>query len=143
MRTSHRTLIAALVLAAAAPAAAAPPLLPFPNDRLTKKDRSTATGLRLNLSLSQMPKNKDGTPISPADINRFDGFSPGSAILVKTSRVDTPAELAGLHAVSLGDLARYTAKKAPVTVTDAKSHKRWPIGWRSTPTPPRRRTRCC
>src|SRR3954451_13472834 len=127
MRTSHRTLIAAIVLAVAAPAAAAPPLLPFPNDRLTKKDKSTATGLRLNLALSQMPKNKDGTPISPADINRFDGFSPGSAILVKTSRVDTPAELAKLHAVSLGDLARYKAKHAPVTVIDAKSHKRWPI----------------
>src|SRR3954453_9264237 len=127
MRSSPRTLIAALVFAAAAPAAAAPPLLPFPNDRLTKKDKTTATRRRLHPALPQMPKNKDGRPISPADINRFDGFSPGSAILVKTSRVDTPAELAKLHAVSLGDLARYTAKKAPVTVTDANSHKRWPI----------------
>src|SRR3954453_21347906 len=99
MRSSPRTLIAALVLAAAAPAAASPPLLPFPNDRLTKKDKTTATGKRLNLSRSQMPKNADGVAIDPSDINRADGFSPGSAIVVKAKLPK--------GAVGLADIGRY------------------------------------
>jgi len=118
-----------LLATAAAPAAAAPTpkLLPFPNNKFTVKDKSTATGIRLNLQSGQMPKNKDGVPLDPTDINRFDGFSPGSVILVRVPSVSTPAQLAKLHAVSLADIGAYTKKKAPVTVTDAKSHKRWPI----------------
>src|SRR4051794_18268096 len=121
MRMSHRALTIAVALLAvpSIAQAATSPLLPFPNDRLTKKDKSTATGRRLNLKLAQMPKNDQGVPIDPSDINRADGFSPGSAILVKAKLPK--------GAVGLGDLAKYAAKNAPITVTDVKSHKRWPI----------------
>ena len=80
---SHRLLAtAALVLVAALPAAAsaatAPPsgpgcdrlddaacLLPFPNDAFTRKDRHTATGLRLALGPKQTPRNADGVAHRP------------------------------------------------------------------------------
>ena len=119
--------LALLALAVPAAAAPIPKLLPFPNNAFTVKDKHTATGIRLNLKSAQMPRNKDGKAIDPTDINRFDGFSPGSAILVRVPKVSTPAQLAALHAVSLADIGAYANKSAPVTVTDAKTHKRWPI----------------
>lgn len=119
--------VAAGVLATGTASAATSPLLPFPNDRLTVKDKRTDTGRRLNIKLAQMPKNAEGTPIDPTDINRFDGFSPGSAILVKVPGLDTPDALAKTNPVGLADLSRYRAKNAPVVVTDTKTKKRWPI----------------
>jgi hypothetical protein len=124
---SHLAAALASALILAGSASAATPLLPFPNDRLTVKDKRTATGLRLNLKLAQMPKNAEGVPIDPVDINRFDGFSPGSTILVRVPGLDTPEALTKTKAVGLPDLAKYRAKKAPVVVVDLKSKKRWPI----------------
>ena len=84
--------IAAIALLAAliAPtvAQAQPSLLPWPNDALTKRDKTTDTGRRLNLPKAGMPRNKDGVPIDPTDMNRADGFSPGSMILVKVPGLD-------------------------------------------------------
>ena len=57
-------LIAALMMIPAS-AQAKPSLLPWPNDSLTKRDRSTDTGRRLNLPVAAMPRNKDGVPIDP------------------------------------------------------------------------------
>lgn len=129
MRTSHLALALCAVAATAtvSTAVAATPLLPFPNDRFTVKDKGTDTGRRLHLLPAQMPKNASGTPMDATDINRFDGFSPGSQILVKVPGLDTPAALAKTAAVPLSDLAKYAAKNAPVVVIDAKTHKRWPI----------------
>ncbi|MDX6665678.1 MAG: hypothetical protein QOG68_1884 [Solirubrobacteraceae bacterium] len=124
---SHLAVALAAALVPAATASAAPALLPFPNDRLTVADTSTDTGRRLHLVPAQMPKNGSGTPVDATDINRFDGFSPGSQILIKVPGLDTPAALAKTRAVPLSDLARYADKNAPVVVIDAKSHKRWPI----------------
>ena len=64
---------------------------PWPNDYFTKRDRRTDTGRRLALVKSAMPRNKSGKPIDPSDMNRADGFSPGSAMLVKVPGLDTPA----------------------------------------------------
>ena len=58
-------------------------LYPWPNDHYTKPDASTPTGRRLALQRSSMPRNKDGTPIDPTDMNRADGFSPGSMLITK------------------------------------------------------------
>jgi hypothetical protein len=74
-----------------------------------------------------MPTNAEGTPMDPADINRFDGFSPGNAILVKVPGLDTAEAMAATSPVGLEDLAAYKAKKAPIAVLDAKTGKRWPI----------------
>src|SRR3954454_7483057 len=127
MRPTAATLLALLAFTAPAAAATTPKLLPFPNNAFTVKDKHTATGIRLHFKAAQMPRNKDGKAIDPSDINRFDGFSPGSTILVRVPKVSTPAALAKLGAVSLADIGAYTKKHTPVTVTDARSHKRWPI----------------
>ena len=37
--------------------------------------------LRLNLYPYLMPKNKDGVVFNPTELNRSDGFSPGSTLL--------------------------------------------------------------
>src|SRR4051794_840032 len=75
---------ALVVLALPAPAAASAAgcdpldssacLYPWPNDYFTKADSSTATGKRLDLSLTQMPTNLAGVPIDPTAQNRNDGF---------------------------------------------------------------------
>src|SRR3954454_20208798 len=127
MRPTAATLLALLAFTAPAAAATTPKLLPFPNNAFTVKDKHTATGIRLHFKAAEMPRNKDGKPVDPTDIDRFDGFSPGSTILVRVPRVSTPAQLAKLGAVSLADIGADTKKKEPITVTDAKSHKRWPI----------------
>src|SRR4051794_2159442 len=121
MRMSRRALTIAVALLAvpSIAQAATSPLLPFPNDRLTKKDKTTDTGRRLNLKLAQMPKNDKGVPIDPSDMNRADGFSPGSSIVLKAKLPK--------NAVAVNDLPQFKSKHAPITVTDAKSHKRWPI----------------
>jgi hypothetical protein len=126
MRCPLAVLVAALLVPAAA-ASAAEPLLPFPNDHLTVADKHTATGLRIEVSRAKMPANDQGVRMDPTDINRFDGFSPGSVLLIKVPGLDTPAALARTGAVSLADLARYTAKAAPVVVLDARTHRRWPV----------------
>jgi len=63
-------------------------MLPWPNDYSARPDASTATGERLNLKASQLPANASGTHIDPTQINRSDGFSPGSTLLVQVPGVD-------------------------------------------------------
>src|SRR3954468_4946557 len=105
MGTRTRLLLAALVAAvAAAPATAnasscdpidtAACLLPWPNDYFTKPDATTATGKRLDLDLTEMPKDAAGVPIDPTAQNRNDGFSPGSLIITRVPGLDTPAAFA-------------------------------------------------
>jgi hypothetical protein len=101
-------------------------LLPFPNDAFTVKAK-TPTGRRLHLAASQMPRNVKGTPIDPAPLNAFDGFSPGSVILAKVPRLDNAGALGRTAPVGLADLSRYADKRAPVLLLDAKTGRRWPI----------------
>ena len=143
---SHRLLAtAALVLAAALPTAAAsaataPPsgkgcdrlddaacLLPFPNDAFTRKDKHTATGLRLALGPKQTPRNADGVAIDPTDLNRMDGFSPGSVILTKVPGLATPGALRRTNPVGLARLGAYARRYAPVLLLDARTGARQPI----------------
>ncbi|MBW3620282.1 MAG: hypothetical protein KY461_08560 [Actinobacteria bacterium] len=63
-------------------------LLPFPNDRFTVADDTTATGLRIDLSPLAMPRNVAGKPIDPTEWNRNDGFSPGSMMLTHVPGLD-------------------------------------------------------
>ncbi len=57
-------------------------LLPWPSMIYAKADANSATGFRLNLPPTGMPVNVDPTPISPAPLNRWDGFSPTGPMLV-------------------------------------------------------------
>src|SRR3954468_4550671 len=118
-------LLAALITPTAAQAK--PSLLPWPNDTLTKRDKTTDTGSRLSLPKSAMPRNKDGKPIDPTDMNRADGFSPGSMMIVKVPGLDTPAALSASKLPGLANLAASLRKKSPVVVFNARTGKRHPV----------------
>ena len=128
MKRGLATASAALTLLLIVPAgASAARMLPWPNDQFTKLDKRTDTGLRLNLRKADMPRNKDGKPIDPTDMNRADGFSPGSAILVKVPGLDTPAAVRRSKLPPLTNLRRGLAKGSPVVVINARTGKRHPI----------------
>ncbi|MBN8866865.1 MAG: hypothetical protein J0H98_04875 [Solirubrobacterales bacterium] len=100
---------------------------PWPSNLYTKTDDSTQTGLRLDIPAEAMPKNQNGTPISPTDINRADGFSPGNLITVKIPSVETPAAFNNSNIVPADDIGSYTDANAPVMVIDAETGQRQPI----------------
>ncbi len=128
MKTGLAAAVAALMLLLIAPAgASAKRLLPWPSDQYTKRDKRTDTGLRLNLLRAHMPRNKDGKAIDPTDMNRADGFSPGTAILVKVPGLDTPAAFRRNKLPPLTNLRRGLAKNSPVMVFNARTGKRHPI----------------
>src|SRR5215218_5001514 len=105
-------LLAALTIPSAA-SAKQPSLVPWPNDALTKRDKTTDTGRRLNLPTAAMPRNKDGVPIDPTDMNRADGFSPGSMIIVKVPGLDNAAALAASRLPGLADLRASLRRRSP------------------------------
>ena len=98
-------------------------LLPFPNDYYTVADGNTPTRRRLNLDPYSTPKNKAGTPMNTEELNRFDGFSPGVALLLWMPTVD----LVRSDVPSLTNLGRSLEDDSPVVVVDADSGKRWPV----------------
>jgi hypothetical protein len=121
---------AARAHAAAAPAAdcqpfsSTPCLLPFPNNLFTRPDKTSATGLRLNLPAKAMPVDKNGVAISPAPYDRNDGFSPGSAIVLHVNGLDNAAALQKTGAVGLLNMGQSFAKKAPIVVIDQATGQR-------------------
>ncbi|HEY3188819.1 MAG TPA: hypothetical protein VGJ70_15160, partial [Solirubrobacteraceae bacterium] len=119
---------------ASAPASAAN-LYPWPNDRFTKPDPTTATGLRLNLQLTDMPANAAGKPIDPTEYNRNDGFSPGSLIIARVPGLDTQAAFDRTGLAPITDIGRSLAKHQPAVVIDARTHRRRPI-WAELEYPP-------
>ena len=80
-----------------------PCLLPFPNNMFTRRDRSSATGLRVALPGAAMPVNAKGQRISTAEYNRNDGFSPGSTVIA--------------HVPGLDNVAAFTRTAATATFT--------------------------
>ena len=102
-------------------------LYPWPNDHYTKRDASTPTGRRLALQRSSMPKNKDGKPLDPTDMNRADGFSPGSMLITKVPGLDTLAAGRKSGLPRLGDVSKSLAKRSPVVVINARTGKRHPV----------------
>src|SRR5918911_1055493 len=84
------------------------------NGLFTKRDEGTPTGRRLALPRASMPRNKDGKPIDPTDMNRADGFSPGSMLLVKIPGLDNQAALERSRLPSLRDLTRSLRRRSPI-----------------------------
>jgi len=99
-------------------------LYPFPNNHFTKKDPSTDTGLRLNLSQESMPQNVAGKRVDPTDYNRNDGFSPGQLIVTKVPGLDNPEAFKKTRSVPVTDMRQAFRKNAPIVVIDAKTKKR-------------------
>jgi hypothetical protein len=119
-------LLAALTIPATAQAKGGS-LLPWPNDAHTKRDKTTDTGRRLDLPRSLMPRNKDGVRIDPTDMNRADGFSPGSMIIVRIPGLDNEQALRRSRLPGLSDLSASLRKRSPVVVFNARTGKRHPV----------------
>jgi hypothetical protein len=99
-------------------------LFPFPSDHYTVSDPSTATGLRVNLSIESTPANKDGVHIDPADINRSDGFSPGESIVIRVPGLDNPQAFQNTGAVPVTDMDRAFDPNQPIVLIDAATGQR-------------------
>jgi hypothetical protein len=99
-------------------------LLPWPNDYFTREDATTATGKRLNLLPTTTPRNVAGKPIDVTELNRHDGFSPGSAILTKVPGLNTQQAFDRTGLVPESDMARAFDANQPVVVIDADTLQR-------------------
>lgn len=97
-------------------------LLPWPNDRFTVVDGSTATGVRLVLPADGTPANADGVRVDVVEQNRADGFSPMSTILTWAPEVDV--EASGLAPST--DIGASLDDDAPIALTDLTTGDRWP-----------------
>jgi hypothetical protein len=99
-----------------------PCMLPLPNDYFTRVDGTTATGRRLALLAESLPANAEGKRIDPSDQNRADGWSPGSALMVRLEGLDAArSNLAGL-----ADARPSLAAEAPIVLLDATTGERHP-----------------
>ena len=123
-------LLSGSVAQAATPGASCQPygskpcMFPFPDNRLTKPDKASVTGLQLNLPQAAMPENLNNVRIGVGPYDQSDGFSPGSAILLHISQLDTQKALNRTHAVGLQNMSAYKAKNAPIVVIDEKTGQR-------------------
>ena len=122
--------VAAAPAVAKAPAASCQPysakpcLFPFPDNRLTRGDRTSATKLRVHLPAAAMPVNGKGVRVAPAAWNRNDGFSPGSAIVLHIPGLDNAAALKRTGVVPITNIAKSLAKRQPVVVIDQGTGRR-------------------
>jgi hypothetical protein len=98
-------------------------MLPFPNDYFTVADAGSPTGLRIAFTPEGLPKNLSAVPLESAELNRADGFSPGSALLLWLASAD----LALSDAPAIDDIGRSLEPDSPIVIVDARSGKRWPL----------------
>jgi hypothetical protein len=111
--------VAALWVCAPTALAAPSPLLPFPDDRFTVP-ADTETGRRVALPSDRMPKNRLGVPMDVTDLNRADGFSPGTSIIasvpgLSVAKTDLPP---------IDDPKRSLRRSSAVQVLDARTGQR-------------------
>jgi hypothetical protein len=116
--------VAAKPAADCQPYSGRPCLFPFPDNRLTRRDRSSHTGLRLALPQRAMPVNIKGQRIAVGPYDRNDGFSPGSAIVVHIPGLDNARAMARTGAVGLANMAQAFATRQPIVVIDEATGKR-------------------
>ncbi|MGH2873634.1 MAG: hypothetical protein ACRDL5_14380 [Solirubrobacteraceae bacterium] len=106
------------------PYSSTPCLFPFPDNRLTTRDRASVTGLHVSLPAAAMPVNTKGVRVSPAPYDVNDGFSPGSAIVIHIPGLDNARALTRTGAVPLTDLAQSYARRAPIVLIDQATGRR-------------------
>jgi hypothetical protein len=99
-------------------------LFPYPDNRFTRLDRSSATGRRVRLPAAAMPANTSGQRIAVGPWDRNDGFSPGSAIVLHIPGLDTPKAMNRTRAVPLVNMSRTFARRQPVLLIDEASGRR-------------------
>jgi hypothetical protein len=106
------------------PFASTPCLLPFPDNRFTRPDRSTPTGLRVHLPANAMPVNTTGQRIGVGQYDRNDGFGPGSAIIAHVPGLDNARAFARTGAVGLLNMKQAFAQRQPIVVIDEATGRR-------------------
>jgi hypothetical protein len=99
-------------------------MFPFPDDRLTVRDRTSATGLRVHLPQAAMPANTSGVQIEAGPYDRADGFSPGSSIVIAVPGLDNPAAMSRTGAVGLAGMSASFARRAPIVLIDQDTGRR-------------------
>jgi len=122
--SAHGRAAATVPAADCQPFTSHPCLFPFPDNRLTRHDATSVTGLRVNLPPAAMPVNIKGVPIKVGPYDRNDGFSPGSAIVVHIAGLDNAQALRRTGAVPLTDMARAFAPRQPIVVIDQATGRR-------------------
>jgi hypothetical protein len=105
-------------------AAGKPCLFPYPDNRLTRPDRASATKLRVSLPAAAMPRNKNGVAIGPGPYDRNDGFSPGSTIVLHVPGLDNPAAVTRTGLVPITNIAQSLAKRQAVVLIDQATGQR-------------------
>jgi hypothetical protein len=108
-------------------------LLPWPSDVFTTPDATTPTGLRLDLPVAGMPRNRAGKPIVPTEWNRNDGFSPGTALLTLVPGLDMAATFG--RETTITDPDASLAADSPVVVVNTATGERHPV-WAELDTHP-------
>jgi hypothetical protein len=99
-------------------------LLPFPDNRFTKPDRSAHTGLRVHLPAEAMPTNSKGQRIAVTQYDRNDGFSPGSTVVIHVPGLDDAAAFRRTGAATLANMSRSSGRRQPIVIIDERSGRR-------------------
>ena len=116
--------LAATPAADCQPYSGKPCLFPFPDNRLTRSDRSSATKLRVNLPAAAMPSNTKHVRVGTGPYDRDDGFSPGSTIVVHIAGLDNAAALRRTGVAPITNIAQSLAKRQPVVLIDQATGQR-------------------
>ena len=74
-------------------------LLPWPSSFFMTDDSSTATGRRIDIAMDATPVNARHRHVDPAQLNRFDGFSPDPVIMTAYPGEVDPATLNDENAI--------------------------------------------
>ena len=106
------------------PFAGKPCLLPFPSNLFTRSDRSSRTGLRVQLPVAALPVSNRGDRIDAAPYDRNDGFSPGSTLIVHVRGLDNARALQRTGAVGLLDMSQALDPNQPIVVIDERTGRR-------------------
>ena len=107
-------------------------IYPFPNNFFTKADSSTGTGRKLNFQLLSMPVTvptlfQGRKYIGVDELNRFDGFSPGSMLITHVPGLVTDQAVRNSGLVTADDIGKYADPNQSVVVIDTTTGERWPV----------------
>ncbi len=97
-------------------------LLPWPSSAYLDTDSATATGFHVAIPREVMPKNVNDIVLEPAGLERWDGFSPNSVIVVGFA---TGVSQQGLPPAT--DPARSVAADSPIILLNMATGERVPF----------------
>ncbi|MEI7889577.1 MAG: hypothetical protein WCI34_04625, partial [Actinomycetes bacterium] len=107
-------------------------LYPFPNDYFTIKDSTKATGHHLNYKLLSMPITvptlfAGRKYFNPAELNKFDGFSPGSMLITHVPGLTSNAAIAASGLPTVDNIGKYSDTNQAAVLIDAATGVRQAI----------------